>query len=249
MAYNGMSYRRAKSYFLELYDKSLISKIPGRSTLNDYLNSRALRTVIDNLIQISASFFVEHDDTLILDSTWLAYRMYHGGYKKVLDKKSTSLAKCRKLHIACLKNSKAITCAKITIGTSNDSPHLKEMVMKTVKSGFAINNLLADAGYSSKSNYSFCRSLNIFNAHIDFASNAKMKPQGKTPWAIQLKLMKENPELWHERYRFRVIVEGIFSSIKRKQVNWIRSKNETSRDNELLLKALIHNLTLIGKYF
>lgn len=249
MSYNGMSYRRSETDFRELYEKGMIKSIIRRSTLNDYMNSKNLRKVIDNLIQVSALFFVEHEDTAILDSTWLAYRMYTGGYRKVHDKKSTSLAKCRKLHICCLKNSKVIACAKITKGTSNDSPHLKEMIMKVVRAGFAISNLLADAGYNSKSNYAFCRSLNIFNAYIDFASNVKLRPKGKTPWARQLKLMKEHPEVWHERYRFRVLVESVFSSIKRKQQNWIRSRNETARDNELLLKALVYNLTVVGRYF
>lgn len=249
MTYNGMSYRRSETDFNELYERGMIKYIPKRSTLNKYMNLGRIRRVIENLIQVSASFFIEHEDIAILDSTWLAYRMYTGGYRKVHDKKSTSLAKCRKLHICCLKNSKVIACAKITQGTSNDSPHLKDMIMKVVRSGFAISNLLADAGYSSKSNYSFCRSLNIFNVFIDFASNVKLKPKGRTPWATQLKLMKDSPEVWHERYRYRVLVESVFSSMKRKQTNWIRSQKEIARDNELLLKALVYNLCVVGRYF
>ena len=48
--------------------------------------------------------------------------------------------------------------------------------------------------------------------------------------------------------RFRAIIEGIFSSIKRKNINYLRSRNEIAQDNELLFKALVYNLTIIGKF-
>ena len=42
--------------------------------------------------------------------------------------------------------------------------------------------------------------------------------------------------------------EGVFSAIKRKNVNYLRSKREMSQDIELLLKALVYNLTIIGRF-
>jgi transposase len=208
-----------------------------------------LTKILSRLIQISSLAFIDSEDTIICDSTWLGHHMYHGGYHLVYDKEHCALDKCTKVHIACLKNSKAIAFAKVTEGTVHDSPMLKELVMNVINNGFNIKNLLADAGYSSKANYSFCNHVNISNVFIDFQERAKLRPDGRTPWMKQLKVFKENPDVWHEKYRYRVVVEGIFSCIKKKHVNYLRSRQTDSRFNELLLKILVHNLTVIGRYF
>lgn len=249
MCYNGMSYRRAESDFLDMKDKNLIDTIPKRSTLNKYICSDDTNKILSRLIQLSSIVFIDNEDTMICDSTWLSHHMYGGGYKIVYDKEHAPLDKCTKLHIACLMNSKVIAYAKTSKGTTHDSPMLKELVTHVVKNGFHIRNLLADAGYSSKENYSFCNHLNINNVFIDFQIRAKLRPEGKTAWMKQLKMFKENPELWHEKYRFRQVVEGVFSVIKKKHINYLRSRKSESRENELMLKALVYNLTVIGRYF
>lgn len=248
MCYHGFSYRRAESDIIDLKEKGIISKVPQRSTLNKYMCMPATTKVLEKLIQFSSMLFIEQEDTLILDSSWLAPRMYTGGYRKVYDKANAPLAKVRKIHIACLKNSKIIACAKSTEGTKHDSPFFKELILKVVKNGFNITSLLADAGYSGKENYAFCETLNIKNIFIDFKKNATLRRAKSNSWRKQLTLLKENPDIWKEHYRFRVVVEQVFSSIKRKQTNYLRARIGTSQDNELLLKCLVYNLCIIGKY-
>jgi len=36
--------------------------------------------------------------------------------------------------------------------------------------------------------------------------------------------------------------------MKRKNLNYLRSRKEVAQDVEVLLKALVYNLTIIGKY-
>jgi len=248
MSFNSMSYRRTQSDLNRMYEDGLIKSIPKRSTLNDYVNNEETKKLIEKLIQFSALFFNENEDTIILDSTWFGQRMYTGGYRKVHDKKNAPLQKVRKLHVGCLKNSKVIAYAKATKGTRNDSPLFEELVEGITKNGFKIRTLLADAGYSSKDNYALCKELGIMNVFIDFRNNATLKRAKSDLWKEKLRLYKEQKEVWNESYRFRVIVEGVFSSIKRKNVNYLRSRKETAMDVEVLLKALVYNLTVIGKY-
>jgi len=248
MAYHGFSYRRAESDLNKLYEEEFINRVPPRSVLNRHMTSEVTKKIIERLIEISALIFIEHEDTLIIDSTWLAPRMYTGGYRKVYDKKSAPLERVRKLHIACLKNSRIIACAKASKGTANDSPFFKDLVLKVVKNGFNIKMLLADAGYTGKENYAFCQTLNIRDVYIDFRKNATLRRAKSETWRKKLREFRENPEQWHENYRFRVIIEGVFSAIKRKQVNYLRSRLETAQDVELLLKCLVYNLTIIGRY-
>jgi hypothetical protein len=248
MSYNGMSYRRTESDLIELRDKRIINYIPKRSTLNKYMMLPKTKKIIEKLIEMSSLFFIEHEDTIILDSTWLSPRMYTGGYRKVYDKKSAPLQNLRKLHISCLQNSKIICCARTSKGTVHDNRLFNELVYSPIKNGFIINKLLADAGYTSKDNYAFCQSLNINKVFINFRSNSTTKRAKSKIWKTHLKMFKENPEEWHESYRFRVLVEGVFSTIKRKNLNYLRSKKEIAQDVELLLKCLVYNFTIICRY-
>ena len=248
MSYNGMSYRRTQSDLKKMFEEDLLKSIPPRSTLNDYSNNENTKQIIEKLIQVSALFFNDNEDTMILDSTWFGQKMYTGGHKKVHDKKHAPLAHVRKLHAVCLKNSKIIAYGKATKGTCNDFPIFEEMIRTVVKRGFQIKTLLADAGYCSKKNYALCRELGIDNAFIDFRSNAVLRRAKSDIWREKLRLYKEQKEIWNQSYRFRVIIEGVFSAIKKKNLNYLRSKKETAMDVEVLLKALVYNITIIGKY-
>ena len=247
MSYHGFSYRRTISDLKQMHENELIPFIPSRSVLNLYANDENTKQLLSRMIQASAMFFAENEDTIILDSTWMALQMYVGGYEKVHDKKS-GYDKCRKLHIAVLKNSKAIGYALTSSGTAHDSPFFEELVSTIVNNGFCINKLLADAGYSSKENYATCKELGIKDAYIDFRSNVTGKRAKSDLWREKVKLFKEQKEVWHESYRFRALIESVFSAIKRKHLNYLRSRNETAQDTELLLKCLVYNLTIIGRF-
>ncbi len=75
MSYNGMSYRRTQTDLKWMFEQGLISYVPPRSTLNDYSNDESTKFIIEKLIQISALFFNDNEDTLIVDSTWFGERM------------------------------------------------------------------------------------------------------------------------------------------------------------------------------
>ena len=248
ISYHSFSYRRIKYDLEQMHKDGIITCLMPRSTLNDYSNKKEAIKLLEKLIMASSVFFSANENTIIVDSTWFGIRMYSGGYRKVYDKKSTSLEKCRKLHISIAKNSRIITCAKATFGTVHDSPIFRKLVRRTVRNGFNITDVIADAGYSSKKNYALCKELGIRNVFIDFRSNARTKRGKSDIWREQLKLFKEHHDIWHESYRFRVLIEAVWSAIKRKNLNWLRSKNETARYVELLLKVLVYNLTIIGKY-
>jgi len=248
MAYNGMSYRRTQSDIRKMKEDGFISYAPARSTLNDYANMDETLDILSQLIQMSAFFFREEENTLILDSTWLGLKMYVGGHKKVHDKENCNFEQTRKLHIGCLKNSRVIAFAKATDGFVHDSPIFEKIVKSVVKGGFKITTLLADAGYSSKDNYALCKELGIFGAYINFKSNSTSKRAKSDLWRERFIEFKEHPEMWHEIYRFRAIVEGVFSSIKRKQRNYVRARKGISQDIELLLRCLVHNITIIGQF-
>lgn len=248
MSYNGMSYRRTQVDLNELKQKEVVERVIPKSTLNDYANNENVKSFLEKLIQASALFFNDNENTLIMDSTWLSTRMYAGGYRKVYDKTNVNFNETRKLHIACLKNSKAIACAITSDGKVHDSPVGRDLIEKVANAGFNITTLLADAGYLSKETYILCKELGILNPYINFRANVHAKGGKSDLWKDRIKIWKEQPEVWREAYRHRVLVEGVFSAIKRKNRNWLRSRTILAQDVELLLRCLTYNLTIIGKY-
>ncbi|MBU0962802.1 MAG: transposase [Nanoarchaeota archaeon] len=247
MSYNNLSYRRTMSDLMELKSKEIIKQIPKKTSLHKYMNSKYIRSIIEDLIQYTSLFFVDSENTIICDSTWLATRMYTGGYKTVYCRKYP-LEGSRKLHLSILKNSKVISCAKASEGNAHDSPFFKYLVGTTFKNGFKLSTILADSGYQSVESHKFCGVLGIKNVFIDFRKNVKLTGNKGIVWRKSLRLFREHPKIWKETYRYRVLIESVNSAIKRKQKNYLRMKNETAQDVELLLMALVYNFTIVCKY-
>lgn len=252
MSYHSWSYRRTNSDLELLKKDDVLNNIPKRATLNRYMQSPLITKILKKMIEISSLSFVDVEDCLMLDSTSFFNKLLMGGSKCKSHHRSSlfqvpSLSKTRKLHLAIAKNSKIITCARTSIGTVHDHNFSKELIETTIKSGFRIKTLLADAAYNSRENYCLCEDLGI-KAFLDFKSNHKINRSQSKLRKEQITLYRKNPEVWHESYRFRVIVEGVMGAIKKKGRHYLRSRNEVSKDNEMLLKALWYNLCIIAKH-
>jgi len=244
--YNNLSYRRSKADIELLYSRRIINSIPSRSVLNRCMMDVELKKILQDLITLSSKLFIDEEDTLLVDSTWLSKKKGLGNYEN--NKESFNpFEKTRKLHVACLKNSKVIVHAITTNGNANDSPYFEPLLKNVVDNGFNIKSMLADAGYSSHLNYALCDSYHIEEVYIDFKKNATTRNSKGRLWKQKLLMYKNNFDTWHEQYRYRVLIEGVFSSIKRKQINYIRNRKEISQDIELLLKVLCHNICIINK--
>lgn len=245
MSYNAMSYRRALGDLDILYRQGFLTRLISRSTLNDYANNKSTIKLLERLIQLSATYFKESEDTLIVDSTWFGEKMYVGGCSTVHSHKC-GLFNTRKIHVGVLKNSKVICYAKATPGTFHDSPAFKDILVKSSKL-FDLKKCLGDKGYCSKDSYMLCQEHGI-KAFLDFKKNCKNRNGGSRAWKEQLDICRNSPEVWKESYRFRVLVESIFFVIKKKFGNYLRSRNQTSRDVEMLSKCLVYNLCIIGRH-
>lgn len=252
MAFHSMSYRRCYSSLLAAKEIGIINNIPKRTCICRYMNSKKTTKVLSELIQKCALKFIDEDHTLILDSTWFGTKMYVGGYANKPSRSRNPgvppLAKCMKLHLGVLKNRRIIAYAVVTKGTTHDSLCFREIVSNVLKAGFNVNTLLADAGYLSKDNYAFAEQNGIENVYIDFRKNSTGKRGKSKIYNDAFRLYKYDNEGWHETYRYRVIIESIYSVLKRKYMNWLRTRKITARTNEILLKALCYNITIIAKY-
>ena len=248
MSYHSMSYRRAESDIKKLFDEGSLTHIPKRSTLNKYANDERTLNFLIKFIQDFSLLFVDNEDTVIFDSTWFSIKMYEGGYLKVHNREAQSMDKCRKIHAGCLKNSKIIAIALTSEGTAHDCPFFETMIRKVVENGLNIKKVICDAGYSSKLNHEVCEELGIKEVYIDFKKNVNGRNPRTSLWKERLSIFKNRPDQWHEEYKYRAIIEGVWSVIKKKNNTFLRSQKIISQDIELLLKIAVYNITIIGKY-
>ncbi len=251
MSYYGMSYRRSLSDMQDMFQKGFISFAPKRSTIAKYMLDKEIKEILKVLIPLSARTFMDIEDTILVDSSWWGKSLpLSGRHKRHVNSKRSyfPLDRTRKLHVMCFLKTQIIACVRVSAGTINDHSFFDEMIKEVIDNGFNVKRLIGDAGYSGKRHTALLEDLNIKEVFIDFKKNATFKKPRSFLWKERLKLYRENPEVWHESYRFRVIIENLFSSMKRKGKNYIRCRKPDSQDVELLLKAMVHNLIIIAKF-
>jgi hypothetical protein len=249
MSYHCFSYRRAKSDINELKEKGLILNTFSISTLNNYMLDPKFQATLKTLIELCALSFVDVEDCVILDSTWFCnmLRLSHSRYNK--NKVSVpNLVKTRKLHTIICKKSKIIISAETSLGTVHDSNYFIPLLEKAIKLGFRIKTLIADAGYTGKDNHALCQDYGI-TAFIDFRKNERIGRDKSNLRRKQLTLFLRHKEMWHEVYDYRAIIETVYSAMKRKGKNYIRSRKAEAQDSEMLLRVLWYDLTIIAKHF
>ena len=252
MSYHSFSYRRSMSDLVLLKERDFILRIPKVATLSKYMQEETLKKILEALIELSAIHFRDVEESIILDSSsFFDRKLFNCQKRKESMYRSATIrgdtvSKTMKLHIAIGQNSKIITCARTSKGNVHDINLFNELVTSTMKNGFRIRRLLADAAYNSRDNYSFCQEHQI-DAYLDFKKNHKVGRDQSALRREKLLLYKNNNKLWSEAYRFRPIVESVFNVMKTKNLDRLRSRKDISKECEMLLKALCYNLTIISK--
>ena len=85
--------------------------------------------------------------------------------------------------------------------------------------------------------------------YIPFDSNATGKTRGSRLWKKAFHYFQLHRDEFDEHYHKRSNVESVFNMMKRKFGPHLNSKSETGQINEVLYKALAHNVcVLIQEY-
>lgn len=254
MNYHSFSYRRSLSDIQILKELNFMSQVPKRATMNKYMQDPLFKNIIERLIEVSAISFSGIEDCLMIDSSQFFNKVLVTAEQRKKHQHRSSmfrtppLTNTKKLHVCIARKSKIITCARTSKGTAHDHNFFDELISPTIKNGFRIKTVLADAAYNSKEHYIYCEENGIVG-YLDFKKNSKLGRSQSALRRKQLIMYQDNKELWHEAYRFRVLVEGCFSSIKKRGRDYLRSLNDNAKDCEMLLKALWYNLGIISKEY
>ncbi len=254
--YSQLSCRRAHSLFGFAAERGQLPKVPGYVVSSRALNREDATPVLHDLITRSALPLAALEQGFAPDSTgirttsfgaWLGEK--HGDKREHIWLKAHALAGT-KTHI--------IARVTVTGKDSNDCPQFDPLLRAAKEAGLPLREVYADKAYSSRANYALAQEIG-FDLYVPFKSNAtgrvRARGYGKegassTLWRKAFLFFQMHREEFEAKYHQRSNVESVFSALKRKFGETLRSRNPTAQVNELLAKVLAYNLTvLIHEFF
>jgi transposase len=241
--YSTVSSRRFTTDLREAMQKGFISKTPHFNSVSNYLEMESLTPYLKRLIIESSLPLKSIESDFAVDSSGFST----GQFLRWFDAKYGAGMKQHdwlKVHLMCGVKTNIVTSVEVSDAHANDSPYLKPLLETMSSNGFQVKEVSADKGYDSFKN----RCLVLVKGgipYIPFREGEKNKPNpsGKGElWKRMFHFYKFNEAEFKEHYHKRSNVETVFSMIKAKFGERLRSKTTTAQTNEVLCKVLCHNL-------
>ena len=207
-----------------------------------FLKNPKTTPILHELIAITSAPLKEVETNFAIDSTGFSTRCFgnycEGKYP------SNRERKWLKLHACVGTKTHTITSAVITDEKGADCPQLILLAKDTTTNGFDIQKLFADKGYLSRDNLNYIEQLGG-TAYIPFKQNSIARSGGSPMWRKMYFYFKMNQVEFMQNYNQRSNVESVFSAMKKKLGETLKSKNQTAQVNELLCKVIAYNIMVL----
>ena len=166
-----------------------------------------------------------------------------GKYGKAVNaSRSKKLRRMPKLALAAAAASHHILAAKASVGNGSDAPDF-EPLLRQSSARAKVRTVVADAGYDSEANHRVSR----LHLKVRSVIPARIgRPSAKPPTGRFRRLMKNRFARKADKgvYGQRAQSETINSMMKRNLGEYLRSILTARRKQEMLLRAITHNLML-----
>jgi transposase len=241
----GMSGRRPQSDMREALQRGYLRKSVHYNTISKYLEKEELTPILKQLIIESSLPLKSVESNFAADSSGFAT----GQFSRWFDAKYGEEKQQHdwiKVHLMCGVKTNIVTSIEVSKKHANDSPFLKPLLDTTTNSGFQVKELSADKGYDSFNN----RCLVLIKGGIPYipfretTTGASYSQKGEL-WKRMYHFYKYQEAEFKQHYHRRSNVETVFSMIKAKFGERLRSKTVVAQTNEVLCKVLCHNLCCV----
>lgn len=238
--YTTVSARRFMSDLRAAHAKGYIAKTPHFNSVLNCLENPEVTPLLYSLITQSSLPFTALETDFAADSTgftssrhirWFdhQYGPRQGDHDWV------------KVHLMCGVRTHIVTAVVIRDRDASDTKLLPELVEDTAKN-FKLEEVSADKGYGSLNNY------DVITAHgavpyIAFKSIHTGRGGGW--WEKMYHYFMYNRAEYLAHYHKRSNVEAVFSMIKAKFRDHVRSKSDVAMVNEALCKIICHNICVL----
>ena len=243
--YHGKSRRRVMGTVERACQQGLLGHTPSHSGLTKFLQDEDLIAPLKYLVEQSSLPLRALEDIFAIDSTGFSTVVYERWFDAKWGKEK-SKATYVKLHITVGVKTKTIAAVDVSGSDANDSPFLLPQLRATAEN-FHVRELTADKAYLSKPNFNGADAAGV-RLFVPFKSNSRARhPKRKRSkaWEQAFHFFHYNRDEFLEHYHQRSIAESVVNMVKAKFGPALRSRSETAQKNELLLKALGHNITVL----
>lgn len=241
--YSTFSLRRFMSDIKIAKEMGLIDSVPCYASVGHFMQEEKLTNLLKKLISISASPLREVETDFAVDSSGFATSRF----ARWFDTKWGKERKYKvwlKAHLISGVKTNIIAGCEITEGTCNDSPQLSYLVEQTAKN-FKVGEISCDKAYSSRKNLELIENVGAV-PFIPFKKHTSgRRDRSSGIWKKMYHYFLYRHDEFLEHYHKRSNAETVFHSIKTKFKDNLRSKSKTAQTNELLLKILCYNITVI----
>lgn len=240
--YGTMSGRRSTCDIRACAEDGMVTKAPAYNTLFKYAERAELAPLLKTLVHESAAPLRAVETTFATDSTGFATNTY----SRWFDEKYGAEKKCQrwiKLHAQVGTLTNVIASVEATESNVGDAVMLEPLLKSSVERGFTVKELCADKAYLSNEILTAVEAVGGV-PYVPFKSNSK--GTGKSDaWRRLWHMFEARNDEFLARYHQRSNVESTFSMIKRKFGASVRAKTFPAQVNEVLLKCLCHNLSVL----
>jgi transposase len=245
--YSGLSGRRACGVYANVHDRELLSRVPNYMVASRALNRPEATTILYRLLSLAAAPLAGLEDGGVVapDSTGIQTTSF-GGWR---EEKHGEKRHKQWLKVHALVGTKTHVIIRAVVGEadSGDAPQFVPMLTGGLEDGFHPSAVVADKGYLSKNNYHVASELGL-DAYIPFKSNSVNRSGhhgSPASWRKAFYMFQANRDEFDRNYHRRSNVESVFSALKRKFGENIRSRKPVAQVNEVLCKLIAYNLTVV----
>jgi transposase len=239
--YLDFSSRRSESDIQLAMQLGYIDHTPHFNTVLKYLRKPEMKKILMKLIEVSALPLKEVESNFAMDASGFSTSMACNWHKS--RQNFTEYRMFKKAHVMCGVKTNVITHIEITDGYLHDTQMFETLLLNT-KKNFSMKEVYADKGYISEKNLGIAVKNGVI-PFIPFKKNVRDESNRMLIWRVMFRFFKDNKEEFLKHYHQRSNVESVFSMMKRKFGAFVRSKSDIGRENEVLCKALCHNICVL----
>lgn len=245
--YSTVSGRRFATDLREAHARGYLAKLPHYNSVFRYLESEALTPYLYELINLSSLPLKSVETDFAVDSSGFSTGQFMRWFDVKYGEKEDRRA-WLKLHLMCGVKTHVVTSVQVTDGYVNDYHQFKPLVEQTARNGFQMAEVSADKAYLGADNL-LTTLRHGARPYIPFKSNSIAQSNyhtaKSTVWTKMYHYFNLHREEFLQHYHKRSNVETVFSMIKSKFGQRLRSKSLTAQINEALCKVLCHNLCVL----
>jgi transposase len=235
--YTTMSARRSMSDIRAAYEDGYLAKTPHFNSVLNYLRNPLVTRILYAMITESSLPLRDFESDFAADSTGFTSSRFIRWFDHNYGPRQGH-HEWVKVHLMCGVTTNIVTAVEIRDRDASDTKLLPALVDTTAKN-FKMNEVLADKGYGSLSNYDAI----IKHGAVPYIAFKTIHTgRGGGWWRRMYHMFHFNQVEFAAHYHKRSNVESTFSMIKAKFRDDVRSKSDTAMVNEALCKIVCHNI-------